>query len=239
MSISPPYRRKPNESFDFDGRYGSEYAEFAARVIPAYHQTFELGFALMADALDPDADVLVVGCGAGADLVTFARHGPGWSLVGVDPSSQMVALAAARLRDDGLESRCTLSEGFVSDLPEDQAFDAATLYNVMHFLPDDGSKQALLASIAARLRVGGMLTMIDLHGDPESDWFARTHRAWRRFIALHDLSEARIEEFFHQLECGIHWIPESRVVALLKAAGFRSVDRFFHALHYGGWVARV
>lgn len=237
MAPSQP-RRQPNEAFDFDGSYGSEYAAFAARVIPAYEQTFELGFTLLEDQVGPDARVLVAGCGAGADLVTFARHAPGWTLTGVDPSPQMVTLAEARLRAEGLGDRCTLHRAFVSDLPPDRTYDAATLYNVLHFLPDDGAKLGLLASIAERLRPSGVLVMIDLHGDRGAAQFAATDRAWRRFIRLHGIPDARIDEFFRQLDAGIHWVPEDRILTLLAEAGFGAADRFFHALHYGGWVAR-
>ena len=237
MTSDPFGRARPGASFDFDGEYGAEYAAFAARVIPAYEATFELGFAVLDRVVPAEARVLVVGCGAGADLATLAHHAPGWKLTGVDPSPQMIRLARERLRTVGLEDRCRLFEGFVSELPARPAYDAATLYNVMHFLPDDGAKVALVTSIADRLRPGAPLVVIDLHGDPASDAFAVTRAVWRRFIELHDLPPARIDAFFEQLEAGIHWVPERRIEAVLAEAGFVGVSRFFHALLYGGWVA--
>ena len=35
-----------------------------------------------------------------------------------------------------------------------------------------------------------------------------------------------------------HYVPEERIVALLREAGFEQVERFYQAFVVGGWSAR-
>lgn len=234
---SDPARHQPDEVFDFDGAYGVRYEKLAHQLIPAYAQLFPATVALLEGEVTDDADVLVVGCGTGIELTTFGKSKPDWRLTGVDPSPQMIRLAQEKLRDEGLEDRCELLCGYTNDLPRVPAFDAATLFNVMHFLPDDGAKLVLLENIAARLRPGGQLVMVDLHGDPSSETFRRLMSGWQEFMLLRGLSIEERAVFLDRLRQGMHYVPATRILELLNEAGFGQVIQFYNWFLYGGWVA--
>jgi hypothetical protein len=47
-----------------------------------------------------------------------------------------------------------------------------------------------------------------------------------------------VEEAFGHILSGVRFVPEERIAALLREAGFGEPERFFGALLLGGWVAR-
>ena len=226
------------QAFDFDGEYGEGYEALARRVIPGYATLFPMIGALIDPDLPPRARVLVVGCGTGIELVTFKRIRPDLRLHGVDPAGQMLELATRRVADAGLSDGITCQYGYASDVPLSPRFDAATLINVLHFVPDDGGKAELMADIAARLRPGGVFVFFDLHGNPGSEEHERYMPAWRRYWKIRGMTEAETSEFAERIRQGIHFAPPERVVQLARDAGFTRPRRFFQSLLYGGWTFR-
>ncbi len=226
------------QAFDFDGDYGEGYEALARRVIPGYATLFPMIGALIDPDLPPRARVLVVGCGTGIELVTFKRIRPDLRLHGVDPAGQMLELATRRVADAGLSDGITCQHGYASDVPLSPRFDAATLINVLHFVPDDGGKAELMADIAARLRPGGVFVFFDLHGNPGSEEHERYMPAWRRYWKIRGMTEAERSEFAERIRHGIHFAPPERVVELARDAGFTRPRRFFQSLLYGGWTFR-
>ena len=173
---------KDSQAFDFDGEYGRGYDELARQVIPAYEQIFRATAALFENELPSDARVLVVGSGTGTEVATFGAAQPGWTIIGVDPSAEMVRMTERRADELGLDDRVMIVHGFARDLPLTPPYDAATIINVLHFLEDDGDKADLLTSVAERTRSGGLLALVDLHGDPTSDEFRFLMKGWEGFM---------------------------------------------------------
>ena len=77
----------------------------------------------LAEQIQDDAHVLVIGAGGGQELKAFADTQPGWSFCGVDPSAEMLGLAKRTLGP--LASRVDLHEGYIDSAPVGP-FDAAT-----------------------------------------------------------------------------------------------------------------
>ncbi|WP_420633772.1 methyltransferase [Candidatus Palauibacter sp.] len=225
------------EPFDFDGAYGGGYERLARTVIPGYLTSFHQALALLQGRLGPNPRVLVVGAGTGIEIVTFKTAEPGWRLTGVDPSAQMIEIARHRVREAGVNDGVHLVHGRADDLDEG-GFDAATCFNVMHFLPDDGAKQALLRSIAERLAPGAPFVLFELHGDRGASHFGERFTAWSRYWEIQGMGEAERTEFRAKIDEGIHWISEARILELLAAAGLEDVQRYFRSLLYGGWISR-
>jgi ubiquinone/menaquinone biosynthesis C-methylase UbiE len=92
------------------------------------------------------------GGGTAQEIVTAGKLEPGWHFTAIDPSQPMLDLAITKLHEHGLVDRTHIYLGFVDDLPSDDQFDAATLIGVLHHVPGDTAKQALLHSIASRLK---------------------------------------------------------------------------------------
>lgn len=104
MAESPP-------SGDFDAAPPipvADYAQTVARVNVGYDLTLTLTGCLLRALDEPQLELLVVGAGGGAEIARFLPPNPGWRLTGVDPSRDMLALAA--VAGLGLEDRVHLPD---------------------------------------------------------------------------------------------------------------------------------
>ncbi len=227
-----------NDVFDFDGDYGEGYEALARQVIPGYRTFFPMFTAIIEPDLPPHGRVLVVGAGTGIELIALKRARPDLRLHGVDPSEQMLRIAERRVADAGLESGVSYQLGYTRDVPPTPRFDAATLINVLHFVPDNGAKAALLHDIARRLRPGAVFVLFDLHGDPGSEEHERYMPAWRRYWRIRGMTQEEIAAFDERIRHGIHFAPPGRVLELARDAGFTDPQRFFKGMLYGGWTFR-
>lgn len=212
----------------------SQYDDTISKLVPGYEAIFQMAQAHLQARLTSPAEVLIVGAGSGKELITFGPLHPAWSLTGVDPSANMLAVARAKIAQYNLQERVKLFQGLVADLPDTPAFDAATCILVMHFLPDDGTKLALLSSIAARLKPGAEFILVDIFGG--RDFVRELGPVWR----LHGEQMGLPTETVQRLEKAqneFHSISETRTLELLEQVGFEKARRFYTALVYCGWVA--
>lgn len=94
--------------------------------------------------------VLEVGCGAGTDLIRFARHGA--RAAGVDIAASSIALAAKNFQHEGLPAALAVADG--EALPfADRSFDLIYAHGVVQYTTDD---RALVAECRRVLKPGGM-----------------------------------------------------------------------------------
>lgn len=226
------------DGFDFDGDYGQDYEDLARRVIPGYESLFSMILAVVEPVLPKGAHVLVVGAGTGIEITTLKASRPDLQILGVDPSAQMLELARARVRLAGCQEGVTFHHGYAHEVTAAVAFDAATLINVMHFVPDDGSKGALLTDVAERLAPDGTFVLFDLHGDPTSEEYARYMPAWRRLWAIRGMNQSERDRFAERIRSGIHFASSARILELAREAGFSGPRMFYKSLLYGGWTFR-
>lgn len=227
-----------NPSFNFNSDFSARYDSQIRMAMFGYEQLFPLMLAMLAPDLAEKANILVVGCGTGMELLTFGRRMPGWTLTGVDPAEQMIEIARAKLERENLDSRVLLHQGTLESLPGSALYDAATLVLVLHFLPDDGSKLALLKDIAARLKPGGRLLLIDLGGDAQAASFAPLVETWKNFQEEMGMPHEHVVMATTAALKTQYFIAEARISALLEEAGFVQVERFYHALLNSGFSAR-
>lgn len=224
-------------TFDFDQDYGATYQDRIRRIVPGYDDLAAMVLGELSGLAPYRARVLVVGPGAGEELEVMGRLRPSWRLAAVDSSLQMVSIAEERMRRAGLTDRVEILHGVVDDLPPDPVYDAATLSLVMHFVRDDGGKLELLRGIATRLRDGAPLTLVDGHGDIASAEFRQTFEAWMRYLILRGMTPEELEQYRARVAGSVHWVPESRIRALLTEAGFGPARQFYRGYVFGGWIA--
>jgi arsenite methyltransferase len=180
-------------------------------------------------AAAPGDRILDVGCGPGfytAELLD--EVGPEGSLVGVDSSPQMLAVAAHRCEGKG---PVAFHQADVLSLPaQDASFDRALCVQVLEYVPD---VPAALAEMHRALRPGGRLVVWDVDwatvswhsSDP--DRMARVLRAWDAHLAHPSLPRT--------------------LTAQLRAVGFEDVQMEGHAFaanefspeSYGGALVPV
>lgn len=106
--------------------------------------------------------VLDVGCGQGTQAIELAAQG--CDVVGVDPSADLLAQAAADARARGCE--ITTHQGTIDDLDQlllpGRAFDLVCAHGLLMYLPD---AQAAAGQLAAHLGPGGLLSFTIRNGD--------------------------------------------------------------------------
>ncbi len=94
-------------------------------------------------------DVLDIGCGAGVEVVRFARGGA--QVWGVDLSDQAVRLTAQNIRQQGVGAGLAVADG--ERLPfTDASFDFVYAHGVVQYASDD---RAIVAECRRVLRPGG------------------------------------------------------------------------------------
>jgi arsenite methyltransferase len=202
-----PYERAPVSQLVFD--------EDAARQIEGLYRIRDAvrrrELARAALGAKPGERVLDAGCGPGFYCVELAEEvGPDGSVVGVDSSAAMLALAERRCAG---RANVDLREGDVLALPvEDACVDAAVCIQVLEYVAD---ATAALAEIRRCVRPGGRVLIWDVDwatlsmntDDPART--ARVLRAWDTHLTHRSLPRT---------------LP-----ARLRAAGFADVSAESHA----------
>jgi len=93
-------------------------------------------WALQSFNLTPDAHVLDVGCGGGANLRRLLDKCPTGTMTGVDYSPVSVSTSRKYNRQAILDGRCRVMEGNVANLPfSNNSFDAVTAFETVYFWP--------------------------------------------------------------------------------------------------------
>ena len=224
----------------FDPSRAAEYEKQSRIALAGYDACHELAACILAASLgsSPSATILVAGAGGTAnEIVTAGKMGPDWRFVAVDPSRPMLDLAVSRVAAAGFMERTEAILGFVEDLPPDRIFDAATLIGVLHHLPGDEAKQAILHQIASRLRTGAPLILACNHYAYTSQPLMLS--AWGERWRAHGETPEQVKVKLGKILQGAdppH--SEDAIVALLTAAGFQKPLRFFSSLFWGAWITR-
>jgi len=214
-----------------------EYDKFIRLFCAAYEEMFKFSHCCLRARLPKHAKVLVVGAGTGMEFSEFAPLNPGWSFCGVDPSADMLALAGKKIIEKNLVNEIELKRGYVDDLKDEEVFDGATCILVMHFLKDDGAKLALLESICKRLKHGASFVLIDGFGEPGSMDFEEIKTSWKHYPIINGVPIETVEYVFNDVIMKmIQFVPESRILELLRMAGFTRVFKYCSGFLYGGWM---
>ncbi len=224
--------------FDSDQLFpNSEYDKIVRMVIPGYEALHTMANSFFHSKLSEKANLLIVGAGTGMELVTFAKSNSKWHMLGVEPSTSMLAIAQQKIEQHGLSDRVKLHHGYTHELPATPLYDGATCILVMHFVPDDGSKLVLLQSIAQRLKSEAYFILVDMFGDQGTETFEQFSSVWKIHGQEMGMNPEKMVEMLETARKGIHSIPEQRVFELLQSAGFGNIVRFYTAFWYGGWIA--
>lgn len=211
----------------------ARYAESPVRQVPGFHALQRMAMLLLAETVPSDGHVLVLGAGGGLELKVFAEAHDGWSFVGVDPSAEMLKLATATLGP--LASRVELCEGYIDSAPVGP-FDGATCLLTLHFLPAD-ERLHTLTQLRRRLKPGAPLVVAH-HSVPQADdqkmrWLNR----YAAFAASSGIPAADTKNAAAAISARLPLLSPEQDVALLKEAGFDTVELFYAAFTFKGWVA--
>ena len=208
------------------------YERLQSQVIPGYSSLARLSVALLAASSlggAEGAEVLVAGCGTGAELLEAVAQRPDWQLTALDPSAEMLQEARQRLGDRPAIQWCQSTvEAFVDQPGASGRFAGALSVLVLQSLPDDGSKLAFLTALARCLQPGAQLVLVDLMDTSLPSLEGQIAQAWSGFQRASGLEEPSSE--------ALHPIGLSRLTSLVNAAGFADPARVFQALGFEGFL---
>lgn len=208
------------------------YAEGAMQKVPGLLDMQRMARLLLEERLPADGTVLVLGAGGGMELLAFAEAQAGWHFHGIDPSAPMLDMARQRLGP--LASRVAFTHGYIDDAPEEECDGAACLLT-LHFLPAEQRLHTLKA-MRRRLKPGAPLVVAH-HSYPQDD--AQKGRWLQRFAAFSASSGIALD-VAHTVDSMARLLPAlspEQDVALLHEAGFGTVELFYAAFSFRGWVA--
>lgn len=121
--------------------------------------------AVAALALKAEARVLDLATGTGDLAIAIAASHPDATVVGVDPSRNMLAEGIRKVSDAHLSGRIELREGDAQSLPfDDQTFDGVTIAFGIRNVPD---RAKALREMARVTRTGGRVVVLEL-SEPRS-----------------------------------------------------------------------
>ena len=93
--------------------------------------------------------------------------------------------------------------------------------------PDDGGKIEFLRAIAAHVKSGAPLILMDAHGDLTASESALLIRAWQQQQNLAGVKWNEVESGMKERMKVIHFVPSKRIEQLLTEAGFNGTQHFF------------
>lgn len=219
----------------FKGGEAGSYDGDIVRRVPGYVALQELSAAILTELLPPEAKLLVVGAGTGAELERLAILNPRWRFAAVDPSEAMLDQARRRLDSDAA-GRVSWLVGTIDDLPlDDHRFDGAVSLLVSHFLPDTGEKAHFFAAIAQRLKAGAPLVTAELFLPANEATMPVLLSRWAQLAGLDAEGASSMIERMERL---FHPVGSARFAEILARAGFASRQTFFQALQFRGVLVR-
>ena len=208
------------------------YERLQSQVIPGYGSLARLSVALLAASPAASAhgvEVLVAGCGTGAELLEATAQRPDWSLTALDPSAEMLQEAQRRLGDlVRIQWQQSTVEALVDAPGMAGRFAGALSVLVLQSLPDDGSKLAFLSALARCLKPGAQLVLVDLMQTSLPSLEGQLDAAWQGFQRASGLDASSQE--------GLHPIGLARLTSLVNAAGFGEPARVFQARGFAGFL---
>lgn len=228
-------RDNPNAPFA-DPQAVASYADRTRRLVPGWDDLQKMAGVLLAERAPPEARVLVVGAGGGAELGVFAKADPHWRFVGVDPSEPMLQLAQTTLGP--LSERVDFHHGYVHTAPAGP-FDAATCLLTLHFVPL-GERLATLKAIHQRLKPGASLVIAHLSfplAPPEerARWLAR----YAAFAIASGVDAEAARRAATAIDTALPLLGPDEEETLLAQAGFHDIRLFYAGLAFRGWVAHA
>jgi len=125
------------------------------------------------------ARVLDVASGTGDLAIDIARMTPGATVVGLDPSKNMLAIAGDKVARRGLAERISFVIGDAQELPYQSCeMDAATIAFGIRNVPD---RPRALRELARVVRPGGRVAVLEL-GEPRAGVLGRAARLHTRHV---------------------------------------------------------
>ncbi len=211
----------------------ARYAENPPRFVPGLFDLHRMAAILLAENAPPDGHLLVLGAGGGMELRAFAEARPSWRFTGVDPSAEMLAVAAQMLGPDA--RRADLLQGYIEDAPPGP-FDGGACLLTLHFLPE-AERLRTLREIHSRLKLGSAFVMAHLCVPQGAGERARWLSRYADFAVSSGMEPANAQQARSAVDAHLNILTPEQDEALLWEAGFSRIEAFYVGFAFRGWVA--
>jgi tRNA (cmo5U34)-methyltransferase len=190
--------------------------------------------------LPPKANILCVGAGTGAEILSLAQTFPEWHFTAVEPSTAMLDVFQRRAEEHGISSRCVFHPGYLDSLPSNGSFDAATAFLVSQFILERHVRAKFFQSIAERLCPEGVLVSSGLAGDLTATDCQDLLEVWFRVMAGSGIpsSPEGIERMREAYSRDVAVLPPRDVRDIITLGGFDAPVLFFQAGMIHAWFAK-
>ncbi|HFZ8995802.1 TPA: class I SAM-dependent methyltransferase [Citrobacter freundii] len=217
---------------DFSLKYDASNARFKA-----INDNLHFLISLLLKDLPTNARLLCVGVGTGSEIIYLASRFPGWHFTGVDPSPDMLAVCASKLRQAKTDDRCVLIQGYLNDVPAVAEYDAILCLLVTHFIQQN-DRGGIYHQMAARLKSSGQIIVAEIAGEMAADNFDTALASWAALQGIAGESAPTPAVLRNQLQARLLLLPPARTEALMIDAGFSAPHHFFQSLLIHGWAAQ-
>ncbi|QTD43042.1 class I SAM-dependent methyltransferase [Sporosarcina sp. Te-1] len=224
---------------EFNQQMATEYDRGIRRTFPAYDAMFKMARAYLHHAVGDNAELLLAGAGGGNELEVFGLPHPNWRFTAVDPSKEMLEMAARKSTVLGLTERIRFVEGTVDTVRNNELFDAATCLLVLHFIQEDRKKEELLRSIRERLKSGSPFVVAAMYQQGLDEEFDSLVDLWKVYwLETTGLSEEEVDAMEESVR-SLSLISEDALKNLLHKTGFSTPTKFLQNGFFGCWVCRA
>lgn len=209
------------------------YIEGPPRMVPGYHSLLRMTSMLLAERTPKEGRVMVLGAGGGLELKALGDDHAGWMFDGIDPSAEMLELAA----DTAAEhiNRIRFHVGTI-ETAQEGPFDSAVCLLMFHHQPLE-QRLDTLKQIRQCLKTGAPFVVACVsfpQAEPErSQWIAR-HVA---FGMPEGMDAAHLERNREAIGTRLSIQSPEQDEAMLREAGFANVSLFYAGFSFKGWVA--
>ncbi|CBW26031.1 conserved hypothetical protein [Halobacteriovorax marinus SJ] len=220
----------------FEEMGGENYDNSNKRFKPISDNLHFLNNLILRD-LPNDAVILCVGVGTGADIIHLAKENEGWQFVGIDPSSAMLERCVANLKSEGLEHRCELFHGHLSDYKDNEKFDAVLSLFVMHFIEKLSLREKVYEDIYSLLKLGGRLIVSEISADFSSNDYPSLLEDWCRLQYTSGPKNESAQRVKDVVENTLEVLSSKETKDMMKRCGFNDVTEFFQSFLIKAWHA--
>lgn len=206
------------------------YLDGPPRQVPGLAGLHRMVGLLLAERVPAHGQVLVLGAGGGMEIKALADAHAGWHFDGIDPSQEMLDLAAQTVQAHA--GRVVWHQGYIDAAPPGP-YDGAVSLLTFHFIPQ-AQRLATLQAIHRRLKPGSPLVIAHISvAETEPDrslWLARhvAYSATPQHEAQHTISAMRTR---------LSIVAPEAEETFLREAGFHGVALFYAGFSFRGWVA--
>jgi 2-polyprenyl-3-methyl-5-hydroxy-6-metoxy-1,4-benzoquinol methylase len=170
----------------------------------------------VAARLESGGRALDLGCGVGRVSLALASAYPAAEVVGIDPDAGSIARARDAAAAAGVE-RVRFVEGTISDLPAEELYDFAALFDCLHDLTDP---EGTLSEIRIRLKPDGALMVMEPRAaDRLADNVNSLGAVYYGFSLFHCMTQSLAQGGPGLGTC----LGPERTMALLRDGGFSDV----------------